>query len=301
MDIKYQLRSESGKFFFASSQQCRSPPPHVPRFIPLHLSLILMCCQPWNSTSLKVERIRVWRVNTSESQSKGLRKMLTFATPFWCFSPLRRWGPSRHRNVRLTVNRRKSGNISGRHFISTCSELNPGAPYSEVLSGHLHNNGTAECTNTSGAAPLHHCCGWTSLFPSGWRGHQSAVLHPRVALFCNARTTVLATFTRDFVPIRDDFKASAISSPVSAPFLCSASNAAWCLNGRCSPSCNTRAPTGICSIQQLDGSEGRRMEMATEDSATGRQSACVRASPLLSFDRTAEMLRLFQHDAPTRR
>lgn len=39
------------------------------------------------------------------------------------------------------------------------------------------------------------------------------------------------------------------------PFLCSSANAARCLNGRCSPSCNTRAPTGISSIQRPDGSE----------------------------------------------
>lgn len=48
-----------------------APPPRsiVPRFIPLHLSLILMCCQPWNSTSLKVERIRVWRVGIAIERS----------------------------------------------------------------------------------------------------------------------------------------------------------------------------------------------------------------------------------------
>lgn len=80
------------QLFFASSQQSVAHPPSiVPRFIALHLSLILMCCQPWNSTSLKVERIRVWRVNTSESQSKGLQKMLTFVTPLWCFSLLHCW------------------------------------------------------------------------------------------------------------------------------------------------------------------------------------------------------------------
>lgn len=38
-------------------------------------------------------------------------------------------------------------------------------------------------------------------------------------------------------------------------FLCSSANAARCLNGRCSPSCNTRVPTGFCSIQRPDGSE----------------------------------------------
>lgn len=80
-------------FFFlpAVSRVSLTLPPIVPRFIPLHLSLILMCCQPWNSTSLKVERIRVWRVNTSESQSKGLQKMLTFVTPLWRFSLLHCW------------------------------------------------------------------------------------------------------------------------------------------------------------------------------------------------------------------
>lgn len=73
---------------------------------------------------------------------------------------------------------------------------------------------------------------------------------------------------------------------ISTSFLCSSDNAAWWLNGQCSPSSNTEDP--LASVQynnRKDQREKRKgnSETAMKDSKAGGR-ACVRESLLLSFD-----------------
>lgn len=121
----------------------------------------------------------------------------------------------------------------------------------------------AECQwktwmQASGTAPLHYCSesDWTFLFPSVmWSLHET-LLQLRVASFWKARTAVSATFTRERLCVKESWFQILGSFLLHVrPFLCSSANAARCLNGRRSPSCNTRAPTGLCSIRRSDGSE----------------------------------------------
>lgn len=229
-------RSKSQKTHVKEMEPWTSPRPIVPRFLPLHLSLILMCCHPWNSTSLKVKRIRVWRVNTLESQSKGLQKMLTFVT-FLIFFTATLLAAAASPQPAFDIKWRKSVYFSVKFDVcEPRAEPRTWTSFSSLLLRFWKDFSVAltlRVKKTLSSSFLLHCsekCGCAfqqhlrrrlcrRANQRWFQGLGSFLLHPR------------PTF-----------------SPPSA-------NAAWCFNGWRSPSCIARAPSGFCSIQQPNGLE----------------------------------------------
>lgn len=107
----------------------------------------------------------------------------------------------------------------------------------------------------SGTAPLHYYSSGLSCFPQ-WCGHYMKHFFSFVLRHSEKQGRPFQQHSRERLCVNERWFQGLGSFPLHVrPFLCSSTNAARCLNGRCSPSCNTRAPTGICSIQLPDGSE----------------------------------------------
>lgn len=235
------------------------PPPRrprrstVPRFIPLHLSLILMCCQPWSSTSLKVERIRLWRLNTTESQSKGLQKMLTFVPSFWSFY-CNAAGPCR---ITATYSWQETGGKLSPFQSSMKAEPSTWCSSSSLLL-RLRMGFSVAITlrvneTLSWIGLVLHC---SAKRPWPFQQHSPRKL-------CRRAQRWFQGFGSFLLHLRPTSLSQVVmQQEVFFP-----------------PSCNTRAPRWLL-FNTTTGrvGDGRRMEMATEDSETGKQSTCMRVS-----------------------
>lgn len=121
------------------------------------------------------------------------------------------------------------------------------------------------------------------------------MLHYLDDCFSNIRTRNFAV-----VLIRDDFKASALSSSISNRFSAPTIMQRDVLMANGPPRATPGPP--LASVQYSNWTDQRGKKNGNGNGRQrDRQTKCMRASLLLSFDRAAEMLRLFQHTAPARR
>lgn len=132
----------------------------------------------------------------------------------------------------------------------------------------------------------HHCMGVvTGAAMQAWNTQPERAMKHRCSACCyvppeSMRGYFSPIHVKDFTVVfmKDEFRAS-----ISTSSLCSSGNAAWWLNGQCSPSSNTKDP--LASVQynnRKDQREKRKgnSKTAMKDSKEGGL-ACVREPPVV--------------------